>query len=186
MKLGIIADTHDNLRTLHKVLDRLTNTEQVDVLIHCGDWSMPFSMRTFVGFGKPIRGVLGNADPDIEKFKYQLQNLEILRGIDMQIKHRFQDLVYDGKRIAVIHGDDEDLSNALVESQLYDVVCLGHTHTPLIKRVKRTTVINPGSLIGYFAEKGIVPITYAVYDTTTSTARVMDYERGAELDVLTQ
>lgn len=178
MKIGIISDVHDNLRTLKKVLDQLKTGQGVDMLIHCGDWDMPFTMRTFVGFNKPIRGVLGNGDPDIQKFLYQLQNLEMLKGIDMQIKFRFLDLNCKGKRIGVFHGDDEELNQVLVESQLFDVICLGHNHTPSLVKNGKTLVINPGSLVGYFAEKGNVPITYAIYDTNTEIAQIIDFEKN--------
>jgi putative phosphoesterase len=78
MKIGIIADVHDNLRSLNKVLDYL-NKQRADLLIHCGDWDMPFTMKAFTRIECPIRAVLGNGDPDIQKFLYQLQDLEILK-----------------------------------------------------------------------------------------------------------
>jgi hypothetical protein len=180
MKIAIISDVHDNLRTLSKLLDYLLDIEKVDMLIHCGDWVMPFTMRTFVKFGKTIRGVLGNGDPDIQKFEYQLQNLEMLKGIDLKIKHRFQDLLIAGKRVGVVHGDDEALNKVLIESQLFDFLCLGHDHNPVVKSDGKTTVINPGSLVGYTAENGVVPITYAILDLETNTAQIKDLEKELE------
>jgi uncharacterized protein len=78
MKIAIISDVHDNLRNLNKVLKALKEVN-IDLLLHCGDWIMPFTMRTFVDLGKPVKGVLGNGDPDIQKFLYQLQNMEFLK-----------------------------------------------------------------------------------------------------------
>lgn len=176
MKIGIISDVHDNLRSLSKLISILRDKDRIDLLIHCGDWVMPFTMRTFVELGKPIRGVLGNGDPDIQKFQYQLQNLEALKEADIQIKHRFFDTTLDNKRVGVIHGDDDDLNKALIESQLFDVLCVGHTHMPAVKREGKTLIINPGSLVGYMAEKGDVPITYVVYDTSTDTAEIKDLD----------
>jgi uncharacterized protein len=184
MKIGIISDVHDNLRSLSKLIKVLKEDENIDILIHCGDWVMPFTMRTYVSLGKPIRGVLGNGDPDIQKFLYQLQNLEALKGIDMQIKHRFFDLKYDDRRIGVIHGDDEDLNNTLIESQLYDVLCIGHTHVPSLTKVNNTVVINPGSLVGYMVEKGEVAITYGLYDTTTGVAEIKELESKKQVVVI--
>jgi putative phosphoesterase len=181
MKIGIISDVHDNLRTLSLVLKKLKDEEKVDMLINCGDWDMPFTMRTYVGFDKPIRGVLGNGDPDIQKFEYQLQNLEMLKGIDMQINFRFFDLSYDGKRIAVFHGDDDSLNKVLIESQLFDVLCVGHNHIPLLTKQGKTMIINSGSLVGFLAEKGNVPITYAIYDTISGLAEIKDFEKNSAL-----
>lgn len=184
MKIGIISDVHDNLRTLSLLLKHLKAVEKVDLLLHCGDWDMPFTMRTYVVFDRPIRGVLGNGDPDIQKFLYQLQNIEMLKGIDMKIDFRFFDLNYDGKRIGVIHGDDDDLNKALVESQLFDVLCLGHNHTPSLKKEGKTLVINPGSLVGFTAEKGVVPITYALFDSVSGQATIKDFEKDEQLQTL--
>lgn len=67
-----------------------------------------------------------------------------------------KELDYGGKRILVCHGapwqNDEyiypDAQPEVFEriAKLgYDFVILGHTHYPMIKRVGRTTIINPGS-----------------------------------------
>jgi uncharacterized protein len=102
----------------------------------------------------------------------------------MQIKYRFLDLNYDNKRIGVIHGDDDDLNKALIESQLYDVLCLGHNHTPTLKKEGKTVIINPGSLVGFTAEKGEVPITYAIYDTISNVSEIWDLENKEKITVL--
>lgn len=179
--MGIISDVHDNLRTLVKVLKTLKEDEGVDMLLNCGDWDMPFTMRAYVGFNKPIKGVLGNGDPDIQKFLYQLQNLKMLKGIDMKINFRFMDLMCDGRRFGISHGDDEDLNKVLVESQLFDVLCIGHNHIYSLQKNGKTTIINPGSLIGFMAEKGEVPITYATYDTVKGKAEVVNWEKKIRL-----
>ncbi len=176
MKIGIIADIHDNLRFLNKILDYL-NKQKIDLLIHCGDWGQPFTMRTFTKLNCPIKSVLGNADADIQKFQYQLQNLEMLKNLNLDIHERFYDLKFDGRRIAVFHGNDEDLNKLLIECQLFDVVCIGHDHKPRIEKVKKTLVINPGSLVGFFAETGERPITFAIYNTRTNKAELFDLEK---------
>ena len=176
MKIGVIADTHDNLRFLNKVLDYL-NKQEISLLIHCGDWGQPFTMRMLTKLKCPIKSVLGNADPDIQKFLYQLQNLEILKDLDLDIHERFYDLKFDNRKIAIFHGNDEDLNKLLVECQLFDVVCIGHDHKPKIEKVKKTLVINPGSLIGFSTETGEEPITFAVYDTQTNKAKLFDLEK---------
>lgn len=175
MKIGIISDVHDNLRTLSRIIEYL-NKEKVELVIHCGDWDMPFTLKTMAQINCPVRAVLGNGDPDIQKFKYQMQNEEMLKNLDLDLKFRFQDFEVEGKRIAVFHGDDKDLNNMIIESQLYDVFCLGHTHQPEIKREGKTLVINPGSLVGYFAETGVRPITFAMYNSETDKAQIMDFE----------
>jgi len=58
----------------------------------------------------------------------------------------FADVVLDGKRVAVIHGDDGKLLQRLILSQDYDYVLHGHTHQKREVKSGRTRVINPGAL----------------------------------------
>ncbi len=95
---------------------------------------MPFTMRPYSQLKCPIRGVLGNGDPDIQKFLYQLQNLEVLKNLDLKLEFRFQDFTIDNIRFGVFHGDDENLNKCLIESQLFDILCIGHTHKPTIEK----------------------------------------------------
>lgn len=176
MIIGIIADVHDNLRHLYKAIE-FFNARKIGLLLHCGDWDMPFTMRPYVRLKCPVKGVLGNGDPDIQKFLYQLQNVKVLKGLDLQLSFRFLDLTIDNTRFGIFHGDDENLNTFLVESQMFDVVCLGHTHIPSIEKKGRTLVINPGSLIGYMYESGgNQPVTVALYDTEKRKAEIIDLE----------
>ncbi len=172
MKIGIISDLHDNLRHLDLVAAELKKLG-IELLIFCGDFDSPFSMRGFLQFHCPVKAILGNADPDIQKFQYQLQNLEVLKPLELDIKHRFQDFTQDNCRIGVIHNDDKALTQALIDSQLYDLLCIGHTHTAEIKSQGKTTIVNPGSLVGWKLEQGgAVAITYASFDTITKEAKL--------------
>lgn len=173
MKLAIISDTHDHMKLMAKVTDYL-NQEHIDLLVHCGDWDMPFTMRAFAHAAFPIKSVLGNGDPDIQKFQYQLQNLPILKNTQINIQPEMQDFVVDGKRFAVFHGDDKSVSKLIIESQLYDVYCTGHNHTYNIEKKGKTLVINPGSFIGYKVEIGEEPVYMVVYNTQTDTAQTID------------
>lgn len=173
MKIGIISDVHDNLRHLNKAIE-FFNKEKIGLLINCGDWDMPFSMRPFASLRCPIKGVLGNGDPDIQKFLYQLQNLEVLKNLDLHLSARFLDFTIEGIRFGVFHGDDKNLNNYLIESQMLDVLCLGHTHTPVIEKNGKTLVINPGSLVGYMQDTGNQPVTVAIYDAQIRMAEIVD------------
>jgi putative phosphoesterase len=177
MQIGIISDVHDNLRHLNKAIN-FFNEKKIDLLVHCGDWDMPFTMRSYTQLQCPIRGVLGNGDPDIQKFLYQLQNLEALKNLDLKLEFRFCDFTIDNVRFGVFHGDDENLNKCLIESRLFDVLCLGHTHKPSIEKNGKTLVINPGSLVGYTFETGNIPITVALFDTDSKEARLVGLEKG--------
>ena len=60
----------------------------------------------------------------------------------------FKELEVGGRKIAVIHGTNELLVDALRKSGKYDLVIRGHTHhTEIVKG--QTMVINPGETCGY-------------------------------------
>lgn len=176
MKIAIISDTHDNMRILNKVV-RYLNTISIDLLVHCGDWDMPFTMRGLVGAKFPIKSVLGNGDPDIQKFQYQLQNLEILQNIKLDIQPKMQDFIFDKKRVCVFHGDDNSISKLIIDSQLYDLFCVGHNHQFSISREGKTTVVNPGSFVGFKIETGIEPINMVIYDTEQESTQKINLEQ---------
>ncbi|MBN1463761.1 MAG: metallophosphoesterase family protein [Paludibacteraceae bacterium] len=57
MKLAIVSDVHDRLRLFSKCIDYL-NSVKIDLLIHCGDWDMPFSTRPLARPKFPIKAAL--------------------------------------------------------------------------------------------------------------------------------
>lgn len=176
MKIGIMSDLHDNIRHGLKAVEYF-NKEEIETLLFCGDFVSPFSMRLFTKLNAPTKAVLGNGDQDIQKFEFQLQNLAILKDLKLDISFRFQDLTIDGKRIGIFHGDDDNLTNTLIESSLYDLLCIGHAHEPKIEQKGKTLIVNPGSMVGYFIETGEVPITCAIYDTESGTAEIIDLDK---------
>jgi len=179
MKLGIISDVHDNLRATTKALE-FFKKNGIEMLVHMGDWVSPFTMRAFTKIEVPIKSVLGNGDPDIQKFQYQLQNLEDLKTLKLDIHERFHDFMFDNKRIAVFHGNDDDLNKFIIESQLFDVFCVGHSHIPKIEKNGKTLIVNSGSMVGWMLDKGDLPRTVAIYDSDLNEAKLFDIETGKE------
>ena len=62
MKIGIISDTHDNLRNLEAALE-LLRAEGVTKVLHCGDVCGPGIIQTLAGFDVWV--AQGNMDRDI-------------------------------------------------------------------------------------------------------------------------
>ncbi len=172
MLIGIISDVHNNLRHLHKAI-KIFNKKKIELLLHCGDWASPFTLQMYEFLNCPIKGVTGNADPDIQKFLYQLQNK--FQNLELELSERFLDLTIEGKRIAVFHGNDKNLIEVIKESQLFDVFCVGHDHHSKIEKVGKTLVVNPGSLVGVFLPKAMwAPLTVATYDTELDKAEIVE------------
>ena len=63
-----------------------------------------------------------------------------------------------GIKIAIIHGKDEKIVNALAKSGEYNVVIRGHTHKPDIRKIGTVIIINPGEACGYLSDKRTIAI----------------------------
>ena len=61
MKIGIIADTHDNLIKIRRAVE-IFNSHSVDFVIHCGDFIAPFALNPFDDLRCEWVGVFGNND----------------------------------------------------------------------------------------------------------------------------
>ena len=61
MKIGLISDTHDYTRNI-RIAVREFNENQVDFVIHVGDFVSPIAIESFKGV--KLVGVLGNNDID--------------------------------------------------------------------------------------------------------------------------
>ncbi len=144
-----MSDTHDNLDRIRRSV-QVFKERKVEIVIHCGDWVAPFSVKEF----KELRvmSVLGNNDGDLLLLE------KTLREMGSSLEGRFASLSLNGKRVAVIHGEYPELVEALVKSGMYDVVIHGHTHKRRCERLSGTLILNPGwdSVI--------------IYDESTDTA----------------
>ena len=137
MKLGILSDTHAMVARTRQLADRLRE-EHVDAVIHCGDIGsetiLEILYATFGPSEVPVHAVLGNVD------------YEVYPEIGVEIHGRFASLSLGGKRIAVIHGDDERTLRDAIASGRFDYVFTGHTHQRDDRTVGSTRIINPGAL----------------------------------------
>ena len=118
MKLGIISDTHDLLRS--EVLSAL---EGVDAILHAGDISSRKILDRLREIA-PVHAVRGNADKDWAEDLPLLLTFT-LGGIQICMAHKKKDL-------------PKDLSP-------YDLAVIGHSHQYSETLQGRTLIINPGS-----------------------------------------
>src|SRR5687768_17087562 len=106
--------------------------------IHCGDVGGEDVLDSLAGL--PSAFVFGNTDFDRASLTRYAQDLGIT------CYGHAGDLELAGKRIALLHGDDDRLKRRLLDAQQHDYQLQGHTHVPQDDRVGRTRVINPGAL----------------------------------------
>jgi len=133
--VGIISDTHDNLDRIRKAV-RVFKERQVELVIHCGDWVAPSSVREFAGLR--LVTVLGNNDGDL------LLLNKLIGEVGGRLEGRFASIDLNGKKAAIIHGEYAELIEAIARSNMYDVVMHGHTHSRRMETIGKALVLNPG------------------------------------------
>jgi uncharacterized protein len=127
MRLGVIADTHGQLRP-----EVFAIFAEVDHILHAGDLG-PVELLAELEAIAPVTGVYGNTDDwDVRRRLPQVAAVEL-----------------DGFRIVVTHGDQfgspkpERLQAAFPEAE---IIVYGHTHRPLLTLVDEVvTIMNPGA-----------------------------------------
>jgi len=132
MFVGVMSDTHDNVDNLRKAVN-IFNREGVDLVIHAGDITSPFTLKALEELKADFVGIFGNNDGDL------LLLNERSGGRIHKQPHEFE---YGGKKFIVIH--EHHLVSALTDSGHYDIIVYGHTHKAVVQKKGRTLVVNPG------------------------------------------
>jgi hypothetical protein len=164
MLVGLIADTHDCLPMVEKAVKRL-NEEKVGLVLHAGDYIAPFVIPKFKDLQAKLVGVFGNNDGDHELLKKRFSEHK-----NLEIRGYFAKVMVDDVKIALLHGDSEELLKALVESGGFDLVVHGHTHKAEVYQKGKTLVVNPGEVCGYLSGKS----TIALFDTVKRDVTLVD------------
>lgn len=169
--IGVLSDSHDQVHHLDKVVAYF-NEQQVGLVIHCGDWISPFTLRYFTSLNAPIYGVFGNNDG--EKWGHRgISNQLRENGLRLTMEDVFLSLNEYGKRIAVYHGTAPKLVEALAKCGDYDVVFYGHNHIAKIEQIGNVLRLNPGTLLE-MTNPGTGVASFAIYDPNTHTGRLVN------------
>lgn len=137
MQLGVVSDTHDNLDYVQQAV-QLFEAEGIARVIHCGDIIAPFSATPFDSEAFEFYAVRGNNDGE-----WALANVVDEFGTYLG---ECGELTVDDTSIAVYHGTNKLLRQALAKSGEYDYVFHGHTHERTVENHGETVVVNPGGL----------------------------------------
>ena len=164
LRIGIISDTHDNLPIIDKTVKRL-NEENVELVLHAGDYVSPFVIPKFKELKARLIGVFGNNDGDREYLKKRFSEDKRL-----EIRGDFAKIAVDGLKIVLLHGSNRELLETLIESDAFDVVVHGHTHKAEVYRKGKTLIINPGEVCAYLNGKS----TFALLDTAKREANIVE------------
>jgi putative phosphoesterase len=164
MLIGAISDTHDNLPQIEKAVKYL-NERKVGLVLHAGDYVAGFVIPMFKELNCKLIGVFGNNDGDHELLKKRFGETS-----NCTIRDRFASVQADGYRIALLHGDEIELVDALADSGYFNAIVHGHSHLKGVQKRGKTLVINPGEVCGYLTGKS----TIALLDTVKDEAEIVE------------
>ena len=150
MLVGVVSDTHNNIKNIKKIIN-LFNEAQVDLVVHTGDISKAETLRIFSELDAPLMGVYGNNDR-IE---------EGLEEVCIEYNFNFQEpplaFKLEGKKIVVFHEPDL-IKDYIKKHKDIDLILHGHTHRYKEEKIDRTVYFNPGESAGSLEGKSALGI----------------------------
>ncbi|HID00429.1 MAG TPA: metallophosphoesterase [Piscirickettsiaceae bacterium] len=149
MKIGLLADSHDNVSHLHQAVE-LFNTEGVELVLHAGDFVAPFAIVALQGLRSRVVAVFGNNDGE----RVGLTNKFTAAG--WEVHPNLAQVEIGGRRIGVVH--EPELVPALAAGGYYDLVVYGHTHEVEVRRERDTLIVNPGEAGGWLTGRATVAL----------------------------
>jgi len=156
MKIGILADSHDNIPAVAKAVSAF-NDADVSLVVHAGDMVAPFVSIPLKNLRVEFTAVFGNNDGE----RIGLHNT--FKGRIHRPPHAF---TFGGKNILLMH--EPDNLDLLAETGHYHAIIYGHTHIPNVRK-GRTLVINPGECGGWLKGQR----TVAIWDLATGDAQIV-------------
>ncbi|MCG8461001.1 MAG: metallophosphoesterase [Holophagales bacterium] len=160
MKLGVLADSHDNVPMVEAAVRRFTELG-VELVIHAGDFVAPFAVAPLEALSCPVVAVFGNNDGE----RVGLAN-RFAAGIG-EVHPILAEVEAGGRRIAAMHYPE--MADAIAPGGTFDLVIYGHTHVVEI-RPGRSLVLNPGEAGGWLT--GLA--TAAVVDLTSLDVEILE------------
>ena len=95
MRIGVVSDTHNQLRNVRRIVE-LFNTARVDRVVHTGDITQARTLEAFAGLEAPLVGVFGNND-EREPLR------AAARDAGIQLQEPPLSISWHEKRLLVVH-----------------------------------------------------------------------------------
>ena len=162
MIIGIVGDTHNNLKNISKICE-IFNDEKVDLVIHTGDITLPKSLKAFEKLNCNLLGVFGNND--IEE-KNDL--LKASKDFQCSLHEEPFSFELNDKIVSIVH-HPELINESLIEKS--DFIFHGHTHRYRNEVINETIIFNPGECAGFLKGKNQIGIV----DVENSVSKVLNF-----------
>lgn len=147
MKIGVLSDSHDNVRMVAKAVE-LFNDEGVVLVVHAGDFIAPFVVTAMHDLNCRVVGVFGNNDGERIGIAKRFEAIG-------EVHPNLAVVEIGGRTIAATHYPE--LAEPIAESGKYDIVIYGHTHE-IDVRSEASLILNPGETGGWTTGRCTVAI----------------------------
>ena len=141
MLIAVMSDSHDNIWNLRKALG-IVKDKGAGMIIHCGDFVAPFMLKELEETGIPVHGVFGNNDGD----QYLLTKFSLTGFSNITLYGIIGQIDIEGFTVGFTH--QRVVADGLAEAGSYNMVCFGHSHEYLLKKIGQTIYLNPGEIMG--------------------------------------
>ncbi len=162
MRIGVVSDTHNNLRNVGRIVEQF-NAANVEHVVHTGDITQPKTLAAFSDLVAPMTGVFGNND---------IGELDRLAPAARRHGYEFVmpplRLTWAGRQIVVVH---DPLELEPLDLRAFDLVLHGHTHRRTIEAEAGRLRFNPGECAGMMAGYNAV----GVVDLTTLEPEILTF-----------
>ncbi len=149
MKIGVIADTHDNVPMVVKAVG-LFNSEGCDLVFHAGDYCSTFALNPFSNLKCKWIGIFGNNDGDKKALSMKSDGLIVEGPYRMDLSNTRVIITHELERI-------EDLQGKIDRQEVH-LLIYGHTHKVDIRKMGDMLVVNPGECCGWLFGKSTVAV----------------------------
>ena len=150
MLVGVVSDTHNNIKNIKKIID-LFNEAQVELVIHTGDISKAETLKVFSTLNCPLKGVFGNNDRIEEGLE------EVCEEYNFNFQEPPLSLTLKNKKIVIFHEPDL-IKDYIIEHEDIDLILHGHTHRYKEETINKTVYFNPGESAGSMEGKSAIGI----------------------------
>ncbi len=140
MKIGVVSDTHNNIKNIDKLIN-LFNSAGVSKVIHTGDIANAKSLEQFSKLNSQLIGVYGNND------RNEIGIKETALKYNFLFKEPPNLINLKDRKIAIFHEPDL-IDSFLSVNKNIDVVIHGHTHRYRNEIKNGVLYFNPGESAG--------------------------------------
>jgi putative phosphoesterase len=139
MVIGVIGDTHNNLRSITRIVE-IFERHPVDRVVHTGDITQPKVLEALSALKLPIHGVFGNND---HGERPHLDTVATRHG--MLFDDPPLEVHWAGRHILIAH-DPLEIEESLKPH--HALALHGHTHLYRKQKLGETLVFCPGECAG--------------------------------------